>query len=573
MLKDENGYWHAVIDGVSPGTRYSYSLDENRERPDPASFYQPDGVHGPSQVIDLDEFAWQDNGWNGIPLRDMIMYEVHIGTFTADGTFSAALSRIGDLKDTGINAIEVMPVAQFPGDRNWGYDGVYPYAVQNSYGGPDGLKSFVNECHRNGMAVILDVVYNHLGPEGNYLWDYGPYFTDRYQTPWGDAINFDGPYSNEVRKYFIENALYWFGNFHIDALRLDAIHGIYDMSATPFLRDLSAQVEDFSREKGRRYFLIAESDVNDAFAARPAVAGGYGLDGLWCDDFHHSLHALLTGESNGYYADFGTAENLAKSLEEGFVYSGQYSLYRKRNHGNSSADLPADRFVVFSQNHDQVGNRPGGERLSGLVSFEGLKLAAGAVILSPYVPLLFMGEEYGETAPFLYFVSHSDTRVLEGVRNGRRKELQSGSRGEEIPDPCSVDTFSRSIIQWEKRTQDRGETLLHFYRELIDMRKTVPPLTQYERKCLTVEALPEKRVVTVERWKGGYRTLLILNFNKADITIGNPAAGNGWQRLLVSSDERWDGPGSQLPPVIAGDAELLLRAESFALYRNVTEKD
>src|SRR4030066_1209493 len=320
----------------------------------------------------------------------MIMYEIHVGTFTPEGTFDAVILRLDELSVLGINTIELMPVAQFPGERNWGYDGTYPFAVQNSYGGPEGLKILINECHKKGMAVILDVVYNHFGPEGNYLWDYGPYFTDRYKTPWGQAINYDDLYSNEVRNFFIENALHWFKNYHFDALRLDAIHGIFDFSAKAFLQELAEKVEEFSSSEGKKYYLIAESDLNDSRVIRPGNMGGYGIDAQWCDDFHHAVHTLLVHENKGYYVDFGETEHLVKSFREGFVYSGQYSEYRKRNHGNSSRDCPAEQFIVFTQNHDQVGNRMFGERLSNLVSFESLKLAAGAVLLSPYIPLLFM---------------------------------------------------------------------------------------------------------------------------------------------------------------------------------------
>jgi maltooligosyltrehalose trehalohydrolase len=568
MQKDEKGYWHASMKDVSPGTLYCYALNGERERPDPSSFFQPEGVHKPSQIFDHSAFQWQDGIWQGIPLSKMIIYEIHIGTFSENGTFHDAVSRLDDLSGLGINTIEIMPVAQFPGERNWGYDGVYPFAVQNSYGGPEGLKMFVNECHRKGIAVILDVVYNHLGPEGNYLWDYGPYFTDHYKTPWGQAINFDGPYSNDVREYFIQNALYWLRDFHIDALRLDAIHGIYDMSAKPFLSDLSERVEHFSRERGRKYYLVAESDLNNAFAAKPALSGGYGLDGLWCDDFHHSLHSLLSGESNGYYVDFGEIDHLTTALNEGFVYSGQYSLFRKRNHGNSSADLPAERLIVFSQNHDQAGNRPNGERLSRLVSFEGLKLAAGTVLVSPYVPLLFMGEEYGETAPFLYFVSHSDPGLNESVRRGRRKEFELLNSHEEFPDPCSADTFVKSKIQWEKRNQGSNVIILNFYRELIRLRKTVPPLSHPDKNCLSVKSDAKNQLIIVERRKGSTHALIILNFNKSDIKIGNPAEEKEWEKVLVSSDKDWGGPGSYLPSIIAGDEEVLIRAESIALYIN-----
>jgi maltooligosyltrehalose trehalohydrolase len=393
--KETAGYWQLTVPDIQPGTRYFFQLDGSVTRPDPASNFQPEGVHGPSEVIDHGQFQWKDEKWKGIGLKDMIIYELHVGTFTPEGTFSAAIGRLSDLKELGINAVEIMPVAQFPGDRNWGYDGVYPYAVQNSYGGPDKLKELVNASHRAGLAVVLDVVYNHLGPEGNYLRDFGPYFTDKYQTPWGQAINFDGPYSDPVREFFIENALYWFRDYHIDALRLDALHAVFDMSAKHFLRELSERVAEFSKENGRRFYLVAESDLNDVRLIKPRSRGGYGLDAQWSDDFHHSLHALLTGEKKGYYQDFGSVRNLAKVFREGFVYTGQYSEHRKRRHGSKPKHRKARQFVVCIQNHDQVGNRMYGKRLSQLVGFESLKLAAGTVILSPYIPHLFMGEEYG----------------------------------------------------------------------------------------------------------------------------------------------------------------------------------
>lgn len=353
MEKDGLGYWKAVVDDALPDRHYLYRLDGEKERPDPASYSQPDGVHNPSQVIDHSSFKWGDENWKGIPLSEMIMYELHVGTFTEEGTFDALIPRLDELLDLGINTIELMPVAQFPGERNWGYDGVHPFAVQNSYGGPSGLKRLVNECHKKGIAVILDVVYNHLGPEGNYLRDFAPYFTDKYKTPWGEAINFDDPYSDDVRNFFIENALYWFRKFHIDALRLDAVHAILDMSAKPFLEELAERVEDFSREVGREFYLVAESNLNDTKIIERRELGGYGIDAQWCDDFHHSLRVLLSGDNEGYYTDFGTVENLAKSLREGFVYSGQYSKYRKRSYGNSSKHIPAGQFIVFSQNHDR----------------------------------------------------------------------------------------------------------------------------------------------------------------------------------------------------------------------------
>ena len=427
LRRDERGYHEVVAESVDPGTRYFYRLDGESERPDPASRFQPEGVHGPSQVVDS-RFSWGDAGWFGLPLRDYIIYELHVGTFTGEGTFAAVVTHLEQLKELGITVLELMPVAQFPGSRNWGYDGTYPFAVQNSYGGPDGLKHLVSACHQRGLAVVLDVVYNHLGPEGNYLGDFAPYFTDRYRTPWGPAVNFDGAHSDEVRRFFIENALSWVTEFHVDGLRIDAVHAILDFSAKPFLQELAEAVHAQAERLNRRIYLIPESDLNDTRLIRAPEVGGFGLDAQWNDDFHHALHTLLTGERTGYYEDFGEIRHLVKGFREGFVYSGEYSPYRRRRHGNSSRSLPAHRFVVFAQNHDQVGNRLRGDRLSHLVSLEALKLAAGVILLSPFIPLLFMGEEYGEIAPFEYFVSHSDPGLIEAVRGdvGRNSPPSAG---------------------------------------------------------------------------------------------------------------------------------------------------
>jgi maltooligosyltrehalose trehalohydrolase len=383
MTQDARGYWQVSLSGLEAGTRYFYRLDDERDRPDPASRHQPEGVHGPSAVVDHGSFRWTDNAWRGLPLAEYVVYELHIGTFTPEGTFDAAIPRISELQQLGITAMELMPVAQFPGGRNWGYDGTYPFAVQHSYGGPEGLKRLIDACHGQGMAVVLDVVYNHLGPEGNYLGEYGPYFTDRYRTPWGQAINYDGAYANEVRNYVIGNALSWIRDYHVDALRVDAVHGIFDFGARHILQDIGDAVHGAGEETGRSAYVIPESDLNDARLIRPREVGGYGLDAQWNDDFHHCIRTLLTGERTGYYQDFGRLEDLAKAFREGFVYSGQYSPYRKRDHGGPSTDRPAYQFVVFSQNHDQVGNRMLGDRLSAQASFEAQKLAAACVILSP----------------------------------------------------------------------------------------------------------------------------------------------------------------------------------------------
>ncbi len=440
LKKQRGGYHQGTVANLIPGATYYYVLDGEKERPDPVSRCQSEGVHGPSQVTDS-AFPWNDLSWPGLPLQDYIIYELHVGTFTADGTFDAGIACLDELKELGITAIELMPVAQFPGNRNWGYDGVYPFAPQNAYGGPQGLKRLVNACHERGMAVVLDVVYNHLGPEGNYLADFGPYFTDRYRTPWGPAINFDGPYSDEVRRFFIENALYWVTDFHIDSLRIDAVHGIFDSSASPFLEQLASDVHERADRLNRRIYVTAESDLNDSRLIRSGEVAGYGLDAQWNDDFHHALHALLTGEQTGYYEDFGRFHHLVKAFREGFVYSGQYSAYRHRRHGNSSCGIPVHKFVVFAQNHDQVGNRMRGDRLSQLVTHEKMKLAAATVLLSPFIPLLFMGEEYGETAPFPFFVSHSDPATIEATRQGRLAEFAAFQWSGNPPDPQDEATF------------------------------------------------------------------------------------------------------------------------------------
>ena len=574
LKKSERGYWHTRAEGCLPATQYRYLLDGERERPDPASQYQPDGVHGPSEVVDHSAFRWTDSGWKGLPLPSMIMYELHTGTFTPEGTFEAIIPRLGDLRGLGINTIELMPVSQFPGDRNWGYDGVYPYAVQNSYGGPEGLKRLVNACHQMELAVSLDVVYNHLGPEGNYLWDFGPYFTDRYKTPWGEAINFDGPYSDEVRNYFIANALHWITEYHIDALRIDAIHGIFDFSARHFLQELGEAVRLHAQSVRRDVYVIPESDLNDVRVIRPVEVGGHGLDAQWNDDFHHALHTLLTGERNGYYEDFGKIEHFEKALREGFIYSGEYSPFRKRRHGSSSKDRPGLQFVVFSQNHDQVGNRMRGERLSGLVSFEALKLAAGAVLLAPNIPLLFMGEEYGEKAPFLYFVSHGDKALIEAVRKGRNDEFKHFAWNGEPPDPQDERTFLASKINWEKRRQGEHAVLLNFYRALVKLRREIPALSELDRNRLTVSVIDDSRVITMQQWNGlgTSRICGIFNFEANDVNIAMSAPEGRWRRVVDSADREWNGPGTMIPVVAHNGDGVTLRGQSIVLFLHEEER-
>lgn len=566
MHRDEQGYWEVLADGVTPGTQYQFELDRGLLRPDPASRSQPEGVHGASATVDHAAFFWQDGAWKGLSPAEMIMYELHIGAFTPEGTFDAAALRLGDLRELGVNAIEIMPVAQFPGERNWGYDGVYPFAVQNSYGGPDGLKRFVAACHGRGIAVILDVVYNHLGPEGNYLQDFGPYFTDRYRTPWGSAVNFDDAYSDGVRNFFIRNALHWFGDYHIDALRLDAIHGMTDMSATPFLRELAGAVRTFSAVSGREFYLIAESDLNDPKVVRPNGQGGFGLHAQWNDDFHHAVHTLLTGERDGYYADFGLPDQLETAYREGFIYSGQYSAYRKRRHGASSADIARQKFVVFSQNHDQVGNRMLGERLSSLVSFEALKLAAGLVILSPNIPLLFMGEEYGEESPFLYFVDHADPGLIEAVREGRKREFGSFSWKGAPPDPASPETYLRTKLHWGRRTEGQHAALLAYYSTVIALRRSHPLFSADAVRQIGVRRLPAAEVIALSILKGDLQVAWLAHFGREDARIACPFPEGSWRRLIDSGDTVWAGPGTLLPELLQADADIVLRPKSFSVF-------
>ncbi|NIS72200.1 MAG: malto-oligosyltrehalose trehalohydrolase [Proteobacteria bacterium] len=572
LERDERGYHRGTLEHIEPGSLYLYRLEGEKERPDPASRFQPQGVHGPSQVLDS-YFPWDDEGWDGLPLRDYILYELHVGSFTPEGTFEAIIPYLDELRKLGITALELMPVAQFPGDRNWGYDGTYPFAVQNSYGGPKGLKQLVNACHQRGLALVLDVVYNHLGPEGNYLGDFGPYFTDQYKTPWGPSINLDGPYSDEVRRYFIENALYWVTEFHIDALRIDAVHAILDFSARPFLAELAAAAHERGKRLNRQVHIIAESALNDTRVIRSPELGGYGLDAQWNDDFHHALHSLLTGERLGYYQDFGRLEDLTKAFEEGFVYSGEYSPYRRRRHGNSSRRIPASQFVIFAQNHDQVGNRMRGERLSDLVSFEGLKLAAAVVLLSPFIPLLFMGEEYGETAPFPYFVSHSDPALIEAIREGRRKEFAAFDWNEEPSDPQGEATFLSAKLNHHLRREGHHRILADFYRELIRLRKTIPALAHLNKEDTEIRSYRKEKVFSLRRWNGADEAMAIFHFGEDEQSLTLSLPPGHWRKHLDSADKDWEGPGSSVSDRLVSNGTLAVTLPRYAFVLLRREKE
>jgi len=571
MEKRARGYHQVTIEKLAAGALYKFQLSTDKERPDPASRSQPHGVHGPSALVDPN-FCWDDAQWRGLRLEDYIIYELHVGAFTPAGTFESVIPYLDYLLELGITAVELMPVAQFPGARNWGYDGVFPFAAQDSYGGPRGLKGLVNACHQRGLAVVLDVVYNHLGPEGNYLGDFGPYFTDRYKSPWGPALNFDGAYSDEVRNYFIQNALYWLVDAHIDALRLDAVHAILDHSPVTFLEDLSAAVKQESSRCGRPLFLIAESADNDARLLRPRERGGYALDGQWNDDFHHALRTLVTNDRAGYYRDYGDFMQLVKAYREGFVYSGEYSPFRKRRHGSSSRDLGARQLVVFSQNHDQVGNRMIGDRLTQAVSLEKLKLAAALVVLSPFIPLLFMGEEYGETAPFPYFISHSDPELIEAVRRGRRMEFASFEWQGEVPDPQAEATFLSAKLRHDRRDQGDHRALRQFYRELIGLRKNIPALARSDKDGTAVRDFPAQQVLAVERWSDGDRTLMLANLGVSENSVVVALGSGCWRKLLDSAVPAGGGAGGALPDEIDGDQDIkfIIGAHAVALYRRET---
>lgn len=567
-----NGYFVGTVGDVARDSRYFYQLDGDKRRPDPASRYQPEGIYGPSQIVDT-AYAWTDQHWFGIPLRDYLFYELHVGTFTPEGTFAAIIPLLPALKDLGVTALELMPIAQFPGSRNWGYDGAYPFAVQNSYGGPEGLRGLVDACHQQGMAVVLDVVYNHFGPEGNYLLDYGNYFTDQYHTPWGAAVNFDGPHSGEVRRYFVENALYWMIENHIDALRLDAVHAILDFSARPFLQQLAETVHDYAETINRRLYLIPESSLNDTRLIRSRELGGFGLDAQWNDDFHHAVHSLLTSERSGYYQDYGHLSQLEKAYREGFVYSGQYSSYRKRRFGNSSEHIPAQHIVVFAQNHDQVGNRMLGERLSQLVSLEGQKLAAGLVVLSPYLPLLFMGEEYGETAPFQYFISHTDADLVEAVRKGRKEEFSAFLRQEEPPDPQEEGTFLRCKLNHQRKHEGQHKALYELYRSLIALRKQIPALRALCKETMEVGRLEREHALLVRRWTEADEAFIIFYCSGTAGTFPFDFPNGRWQKRIDSADERWWGPGTNIPEMVAGGNSVVLSCTpwSFVLFTRNNE--
>jgi len=468
---DVSGHWHAEVEDALLANGYRYSIDGGEPVPDPRSMWQPDGVHGASHLVDTARLhAAHAPRFAARPLRDAVIYELHIGTFTSEGTYAAAQAKLQHLSDLGVTHVELMPLATFPGRRGWGYDGVDLYAPFPAYGTPPQLVSFVQACHARGIAVLLDVVYNHLGPDGNYLAQYGPYFTDRYKTNWGAAINYDGPHSDPVRRFIIDNALMWLRDFGFDGLRLDAVHAIFSFDAVHVLEELATAVRELGVKLGRSFVLIAESDLNDPRLVRPAARGGYGLDAHWADDFHHAVHRFFTGETDGYYADFRGLEDVATALREGYVYQGQYSTHRARRHGRPPRGIAAHQFVVCAQNHDQIGNRAQGERLSMLLAMPQLKAIAALTVLSPFVPLLFQGEEWGAQTPFLYFTDHENAELGRLVADGRSREFSSFRWQGAVPNPQELETFARSKLNWSELEEPPRTEIFEWYRQLIHLR-------------------------------------------------------------------------------------------------------
>ncbi len=568
MQPQKLGYWSVKVENTKPGTRYKYRLNKSESYPDPASLSQPEGVHQASEIINLKNFDWTDYNWKNIPLKDMIQYELHTGTFSTAGNFGGIRQKINYFKELGINTIEILPVAQFSGHRNWGYDGAYPFAVHNTYGGAFEFMALVNEFHNNGIAVILDVVYNHFGPEGNYLGNFGHYFSGTFSTPWGNPINFDGPHSDDVRNYIIQNALMWCRDFHVDGLRLDAVHSILDFGAKHIMQELAENLVELSQETGRKHYLIAESHLNDARYVNPVLAGGYGLDAQWSDDFHHAIHTLTTNEKKSYYMDFGKAEQLSKSIKSVFVFDGQYSEYRKKTYGNTTENNSAEQFVIFNQNHDQVGNRLNGDRLISLTDFETAKTIAGTMFVSPYIPMLFMGEEYGERNPFYYFVSHLDPELNRLVREGRKREFSEFyAKSINAIDPDSMKAFEDSKLSWNIENNSEKQAMFGFYKALIQLRKNHPVLQIPDKDNLNISE--DGKMFILERGRENTQLLAVMNFEKRKKLLKiNLKKGGQMKKIFDSTEKIWNGSGEISPGLISTNDEILIQKKSIVIYSN-----
>lgn len=553
MERGQNGWWRLPVESAGPGDRYGFCVDRGPVRPDPRASSLPDGVEGLAEVVDHASFPWTDRQWRGLHLPGSVLYELHVGTFSPEGTFDGAAAKVEHLARLGIDAVEILPVASFAGDRGWGYDGVGLYAPHRAYGGPDGLKRFVDACHSEGIAVTLDVVYNHLGPSGNFLSEFGPYFSAAHRTNWGDGVNLDGAGSDEVRRFFIDNALMWLGDYHIDGLRLDAVHALADDSAIHFLEQLSSEVSALSRHVHRPLALIAESDRNDPRFVRSPDAGGYGLDAAWADEWHHAWHAVFTGETNGYYEDFGSLQELAKALRQAWVYDGTWSQHRQRTHGRPPVGLTGDRFVVCTQNHDQVGNRAAGDRSSALMSADRLRVSAGLLLTGPFVPMLFQGEEWAASTPWQYFTNFADADLGRAVTEGRRSEFSYfGWDPEDVPDPQDAATFERSKLDWSELDKDFHADLLEWHRRLLELRRLLPDLTDGDLQRTSVSVDEDVQGLVIRR--GAVVVAALLGPGAASVEIGSgrllaasaPAVELAGGRLRLQPDS--------LAVVLSGDA-------------------
>ena len=546
------GWWVHEHGQAGPGDDYAFVLDGGDPLPDPRSRRQPQGVHGPSRLV-APWTGWTDAAWTGAPLADAVLYEVHVGTFSAEGTLDAVIPHLDEVVDLGVTAIELMPLASFPGRHGWGYDGVDLWSVHEGYGGPDALDRLVDACHARGLAVVLDVVYNHLGPDGNHLGAFGPYFTDRYSTPWGPAVNLDGRGSDEVRAFVVDNALMWLRDHHLDGLRLDAVHAIIDTSAVHILEELATAVRGLESELGRRLWVIAESDLNDPRVVRDVAAGGHGCDAQWSDDLHHALWSALSGERDGYYADFGRLEDVATALRDAYVYAGRHSRFRGRRHGRPAGGLPGSRFLGYLQNHDQVGNRARGERSAMLLTPDRLAAGAALVFTAPFVPMLFAGEEWGARTPFLYFTDHQDQALADAVRRGRREEFAAfGWAPESVPDPQDPLTFAASRLDRGEREREPHAGLLRWHRELIRLRREQPCLRDGRRDLVEVCVDEVAQTVVVRR----QAVTVACNLSAVERTVGVPGA-SGPARL------RWPREGRQAP---VADGAVRLPAGGVAIW-------
>ncbi len=546
MEQEEPHIYSTVVEGLGLDVLYKFSIENEGDYPDPYSNYQPQGVHGFSQVIDHGSYSWNDGQWKGRDLEKFIIYELHPGTFSPEGTFKGTVEKLDYLLELGINAIELMPVTQTPGRWNWGYDGANLFSVNKNYGTPDDLKHLVDTCHQKEISVILDVVYNHLGPEGNYLPVYGPYFTEKHKTGWGAAVNYDDAFSEYTRAMVLENIRYWLEEYHIDCLRLDAIHAIMDESDIHILQQMSSTAKAVGKKIGRKIFLIAETDENNVKIINPPEKGGYGIDAQWMDDFHHIIHSVLTGEKGGYYQDYGRLEGLEKAFKN-YLYTGEFSQFWQKNRGTDASQNPGYQFVVSLQNHDQVGNRARGGRISVLVDFHFLKAAAGLIFLSPYIPLLFMGEEYAEKNPFLFFTDYEDSELQSAVSEGRREEFKDFN-WDDIPNPQDERSFFNSKLTPRENWNEENQWIFNFYRDLINLRKNHPALMQLEKENTEARVNSEQKIVEVKRWNNDKKLRALINLGEEEI----PLEVTGSRQIFNSEWKQYGGK-------IEGDSSTLYK--------------